>query len=96
MNEINGSPDGEKKAKMMRTLRYIWMVLIPLFGIILLLNLYNWKYNNNSLSGIFSPLTFIFLGLASIVGKEKKALHYIFLGIAIISLLAGITLLFIN
>jgi polyferredoxin len=93
MNEINDSDKAEKKAKTMRMLRYIWMFLISLFGILLLLNLYNWKYNGDSLTVIFTPLTFIFLGLASIVDKEKKVLHYVFLSIAAFWLLLGLTLL---
>lgn len=96
MNEINDSDKVKKKAKTMRTLRYIWMFLIALFGILLLLDLYNWKYNGDNLTGIFTSLTFIFLGLASIVDKEKKVLHYIFLSIAIILLLLGLTLLIIR
>jgi hypothetical protein len=96
MNEINDSDKVEKKAKTMRPIRYIWMFLIALFGILLLLDLYNWKYNGDSLTGIFTSLTFIFLSLVSIVDKEKKILHYIFLSITIFWLSLGMTLLIIR
>ena len=92
MNEKSNDSDEENKAN---PLRYLWLVLLPIFFILLLLNLYNWQTEGkNQLDNILSNLGFIFLGLAGLITAKRKALHNTLSVIAIILLLSGIALWF--
>ena len=92
MNEELNNSDKENKAN---PLRYLWLVLMPIFFILLLLNLYNWQSDGrNQLNNILTNLGFIFLGLTALVTTKRKALHNTLNVIAIILLLSGTALWF--
>ena len=92
MDEKLDDSDKENKAN---PLRYLWLVLLPLFFILLLLNLYNWQSEGkNQLHNVLTNLGFIFLGLAALITTKRKALHNTLNVIAIILLLTGTALWF--
>lgn len=92
MNEKFDGSDKENKAN---PLRYLWLMLMPIFFILLLLELYNWLSGGNTqLNNILTNLGFIFLGLAALVTTKRTALHNTLNVIAIILLLSGTALWF--
>jgi hypothetical protein len=91
MNETpNDSDKLAKEAKATRTSRYLRMVAILFLVVYILLVLYNWRNNNNSLSDILSSFGLIFLILGMIVGEEKKVPYYILLVVGMILLLSAL------
>jgi len=97
MNDTsNNETETEKKAKQLRTIRKVWVILIPIFTIVILINLYNWSQGKGNLSGTFSPLGMIFVGLASLVEKRNKTLSYALLAVGIIFALTGLVLVILN
>ncbi|HXH69349.1 MAG TPA: hypothetical protein VNI60_03280 [Pyrinomonadaceae bacterium] len=74
----------------MRTARTMWMILIPIFAVLVLFNLYNWTRGKDGLSGILSPLGMMFVGLASITGSRNKPLSYIFLVLGMLAVIGGL------
>ncbi len=67
------------------------MILIPIFAIVILFNLYNWRtQGKDNLPSILSPLGMIFVGLASITGSRHKLLSYVFPVIGAIAVIGGL------
>ncbi len=94
MNEtLNDSDKDVKGFNWTRTLRYLHMILIPFFVFLILLNLYDWQNDGKSRLNIVLLLSgFIFFGLASIIGTEKKVPYYILEGIGMILILSPLAL----
>lgn len=85
------SPEDKlKQEKILKTVRILWMFLIPFFAVIILFNLYNWTRGSDSLPSILSPLGMIFVGLASVTGSRNKPLSYVFLVLGMIAVVAGL------
>lgn len=89
---LNNETEPEKKARQMRTIRKIWMFLIPLFVIVVLFNLYNWSNGEGNIRSIYPPLGMIFVGLATTVGEGKQILRYAFLALGMIFVVTGLVL----
>lgn len=84
-----------KKAKMMRTVRIVWSVLIPIFAVIICIRLYSWSQGKDGLREILSPTGMIFVGLANIFTKRNKTLSTIFVALGLILVVAGLATLFV-
>lgn len=87
--------DNEKKARQVEMARKVWLVLTPLFAVLVLFMLYNWSRGNGSLTSIFSPLALMFIGLSTLVAAKSKALQYVFLAAGMILVVTGLILLFV-
>ncbi len=90
---MNDTPNNEteKKARQMEWIKNLWLILIPVFSIILVFKLYSWSRGKDDITGIFSPLTFIFVGLANIFSTRNRTLYYIFLAAGVICAVAILT-----
>ena len=73
-----------------------WYFLIPLFVLIIVWRLYDWSQGRDDFFGIFSPLGMIFVGLASLAGRQNRPLHYFFLAVGLISVTVGLVSLFMR
>jgi hypothetical protein len=97
---MNGTPESSKadlkKAKTLRLIRKVWMVLVPLFAAIILWRLYNYSNGNDSLSGILSPLGMLLIGIASLLGERYKIQKSILFGLALVLVITALVLLFVN
>ena len=94
MSDTPDSPDqNAKREKSLRTIRIVWMFLIPIFAVIVLLRLYNWSNDRGNLVGILPPLGMILVGLAQIVGRRNKTLTYALLAVAMIFVISGLLLM---
>jgi len=85
-----------KQEKVLKTMRKIWMFIIPFLAAGILFNLYKWTQGSNSLPSILSPLGMIFVGLASITGSRNKPLSYVFLVLGMIAVIAGLAAAFMK
>ena len=85
-----------KQEKVLKTVRILWMFLIPFFVAIILYNLYKWTQGSDSLPSILSPLGMVFVGLASIIGFRNKPLSYVFLALGMISVFGGLAAAFMK
>jgi hypothetical protein len=90
----NNPDENARKEKSLRTIRVIWMILIPVFVVIVLLRLYNWNQGRDSLVGILPPLGMILVGLAQLIGKRNKTLTYALLAVAMIFVISGLVLMY--
>jgi len=88
----NDTDEAEKKERQMRMVRKIWVVLIPIFTIVILFDLYSWSQGKGDLVRVFSRLGFIFIGLASLTEDRSKTLTYILLAVGGALALAGLFL----
>lgn len=79
-----------KQAKIQRTARTVWMILIPIFAAVILWELYSYANGKDNLRGIMTPLGMIFLGVASIVDERSKMLKSILLVAAMIIIISGL------
>jgi hypothetical protein len=97
---MNNTPEDHdrnaKREKSLRTIRIIWMFLIPIFAIIVLLRLFSWNQGQGNLVGILPPLGMILVGLAQIIGKRNKTLTYALLAVAMIFVVSGLALTMMN
>ena len=85
-----------KQEKVLKTMRKIWMFLIPFLAAGILFNLYEWTQGSDSLPSILSPLGMIFVGLANITGTRNKPLSYVFLALGLIAVVAGLVAAFMK
>jgi len=81
-----------KQETAVKAARKVWMVLIPIFVIVILFNLYGWTQGKDNLPSILSPLGMIFVGLASITGSRNRVLSYIFIVAGMIAVVAGLVM----
>jgi len=96
MNNISeNTEEDSKKAKAARTARIVWMILIPIFGLVILWDLYNYANGKDNLRGILSPLGMILLGIASLLDERSKTLKSILLGAAMILVITGLVLVIV-
>lgn len=94
MNNTPGNPDDNaKREKSLRTIKTIWMFLIPVFAVVVLMRLYNWNNGRDNLVGILPPLGMILVGVAQIIGKRNKTLTYALLAVAMIFVISGLVLM---
>lgn len=84
-----------KKEKTMRTVRIIWLIIIPIFAVIICIRLYSWSQGKGGLHEILSPLGMIFVGLANIYGTRNKTLSTVFVALGLILVVSGLVTLFI-
>ena len=97
MNNTPDNPeDSSKKFFNTRSLRILWMILIPIFALVIILRLYNWSKGKDDFYGILAPLGMIFVGLSQIAGTRNKALSYALTGIAMVLVIAGLVMLIIR
>lgn len=94
-NTSDDLDENPKNAKMLQTMRIIWMILIAVFAAVVLWRLYDWSNGQDNLRGVLSPLGMIFVGAGALIRPRNKMLSYIFTGIAMILVISGLVLLFI-
>ncbi len=96
---MNKTPDNldadAKKAKAVQTMRVIWMILIVVFAVIALFQLYDWSRGQDSLRHVMSPLAMIILGISALIRPRNKQLSYVLTGIAIIIVVTNLILMFV-
>lgn len=95
MDTSNNTEEFLNKNKTMQTMRVIWTILIVVFGAIVLWRLYLWSDGRDNLRGLLSPLGMIFVGLGAILRPRNRNLSYIFTGIALVLVIAGLILMII-
>ena len=87
------SPEEElKREKMLKTSRTIWMVLLPLFGVLALYNLYQWTQGKDNLPSFLSQSGMVLVGLAIIIGSRNKSLSRVLSIVGLIVVLAGLVM----
>ncbi len=94
-NIPNDADAAAKKEKTMRTMRMLWLIIIPIFAFIAALNLYRWSQGTGALREIFSPTGMIFVGLANIFTGRNKTLSTVFVALGVILVAAGLITLFV-
>lgn len=92
---MNNLDRDEKKRRQLEWARKAWLVLIPIFALLVLFMLYNWSQGKGSLTSIFSPLALMFVGLSTIFSTKNKVLQYIFLGLGMILVVTGLIFLIV-
>ena len=91
------SPEEQlKREKMLKTSRTIWMIIIPLFGVLALFNLYRWMQGKDGLPSFLSQSGMVFVGLAVIIGSRSKPLSYVFMVLGLIAVVAGLVMVIMN
>jgi UDP-N-acetylmuramyl pentapeptide phosphotransferase/UDP-N-acetylglucosamine-1-phosphate transferase len=91
----NETENAAQKANSNRTVQTIWTILIVVFAVVIVLNLYNWTQGKENLRGILSPLGMIFVGAGAIIRPRNPKLSYVFTGIALVLVLTGLILMFV-
>jgi hypothetical protein len=87
------TPEEElKREKMLKTSRTIWMVLLPLFGVLALYNLYQWTQGKDNLPSFLSQSGMVLVGLAIIIGSRNKSLSRVLSIVGLIVVLAGLVM----
>lgn len=81
-----------KQEKASKTARTLWMVLTPIFAVLLLFNLYRWTQGKDTLSSILSQSGVMLIGLATLIGSRNKPLSYVFLILGGIAALVGVVM----
>jgi hypothetical protein len=73
------------------------MVLIPLFAVLALYNLYTWQIEGkDNLPSFLSPLGMMFIGLGIVGARRNKSLSYVFLALGVTSVFAGLITVIMN
>lgn len=97
MNNPSDNTEADlKKAKTLRMIRTVWMILVPLFAAIILWRLYNYSNGKDNLSGILSPLGLTLIGIASIINERHKMLRTVLIAAAMILVISALVLLFVD
>ena len=76
-------------------MRVIWVILAVVFTGIVLFDLYLWSNGKENLRGILPPFGMIFVGLGAIIRPRNRSLSYVFTGIALVLVIAGLILMII-
>lgn len=94
---MDNTPDDldAQKAKTVRTMRLVWMVLIAIFALLAVWRFYDWSRGQDNLRGVMSPFGMIFLGIGAIIRPQNKQLSYVFTGIALMLVLTNLVLMLI-
>ncbi len=89
---MNNIPNKAATPKRNRTTGFhvIWLILIPVFATVILLNLYRWNTDQKELWGILAPLGMIFIGLRQIFGDRNKTMSHVFSALALILIMSGL------
>jgi len=91
------SPEEElKREKTLKTMRTIWMILIPLFAVLALFNLYRWTQGKDGLPSFLSQSGMVLVGLAVIIGSRNKSLSYVFSVLGVIAVVAGLVMVIMS
>lgn len=85
-----------QKAKLARTMQIVWTILIAVFVVIITFRLYGWANGTDNLRGILSPLGMIFIGAGAIIRPRNPNLSYVFTGIALVLVISGLILMFVD
>jgi ABC-type proline/glycine betaine transport system permease subunit len=91
---MNNTNNEENKRRQMESVRTVWLILIPIFALLVLFMLYNWSNGDGRLTSIFSPLAFICIGLSNLFSTKNRTLQYLFLAIGVTLAFTGLILLF--
>lgn len=96
MNEnLDNSDELAKRAKLEKTLRAIWTVLLVVFALLIVFDFYQWTQGKGNLRSILSPFGFIFLGAAMLIRPRNAMLANVLTGIAIVIVVTGLILMII-
>ena len=77
-------------------MRTIWMILIPLFAVLALFNLYRWTQGKDGLPSFLSQSGMVLVGLAVIIGSRNKSLSYVFSVLGVIAVVAGLVMVIMS
>jgi len=78
-----------KQEKSLKTARTIWTVLVVLFGVLALFNLYGLIQGKDALASVLSQSGMVFVGLAILIGSRNKLLYYVFTALGVVAVFAG-------
>lgn len=90
MSDLQPDEAAAKNEKTMRTLRVVWLILIPVFAAIILLDLYEWSQGKDELRHILAPVGMLFVGAASLIRPRNKNLATVFVTIALVLVVGGL------
>jgi cytochrome oxidase assembly protein ShyY1 len=84
-----------QKAKAMKTMRVVWMILIAVCTVLTLFDLYEWSHGHENLRRVMTPLALVIIGISNLIRPRNKHLSYVLTGIAIIIALTNLALMII-
>ena len=84
-----------KNEKTVRTLRVLWTILLPVFALIVLYDLYEYSQGRDELRHALAPFGMLFVGAASLIRPRNKNLATVFVAIALVLVVGGLIAMFV-